>query len=217
MTKTLLTLLAGSTAAVAAPALSQTAETNLSARVDQLQTQIQAGVQAGQITRGEAQPLREQLRSLRQTERAYRVNGYTYAERQQLQTRIRDLRSQIRYAARNDLTRYGAAQWVDVNRDGWDDRDTNRDGVIDTAYAMGNARVPVQCNTPTGVAGILSSFLGQNPCLRVGRLAPANLMAVPYQHRATFRDGNGVYFRTDGRTIYQIDARTNVVTAIYTV
>jgi hypothetical protein len=215
MTKQLLALLAASTAAVAAPALSQTAETNLSARVAELQTQIQTGVRSGQITRGEAQPLRQQYRLLRDTELQYRANGYTFAERQQLQMRIRDLRSQIRYATRNDLTRYGAAQWIDVNRDGWDDRDTNRDGIID-AVATAGTRVPIQCDARTGgVAGFLDSILGRNACSRLGRPAPANLMAVPSTHQAVYRDNYAVYFRSDGRVIYQIDARTNIVTAIY--
>jgi hypothetical protein len=30
-----------------------------------------------------------------------------------------------------------------------------------------------------------------------------------------YRDGNGVYYRSDGRNIYQIDARTNVVTRVF--
>ena len=35
------------------------------------------------------------------------------------------------------------------------------------------------------------------------------------QYRNQYRDGNGVYYRSDGRAIYQIDARTDTVLRIY--
>lgn len=59
MTKFLMALAAGTALATSAPALSQTANTNLSVRINQLQTDIQAGVRNGTITRAEAQPLRQ--------------------------------------------------------------------------------------------------------------------------------------------------------------
>jgi hypothetical protein len=38
---------------------------------------------------------------------------------------------------------------------------------------------------------------------------------VPYEYRDQFRDGNGVYYRSDGRNIYQIDARSQTVVRIF--
>jgi nuclear transport factor 2 (NTF2) superfamily protein len=38
---------------------------------------------------------------------------------------------------------------------------------------------------------------------------------VPSQYRYQYRDGNGVYYRSDGRAIYQIDARTDTVLRVY--
>jgi hypothetical protein len=40
---------------------------------------------------------------------------------------------------------------------------------------------------------------------------------VPYEYRSRYRDGNGVYYRSDGRQIYQIDARTQTVLRIYAI
>ena len=54
-----------------------------------------------------------------------------------------------------------------------------------------------------------------NGGLRVGQQATANLGAVPYAYRAQYRDGNGAYYRSDGRQIYQIDARTHTVARVY--
>ena len=42
-----------------------------------------------------------------------------------------------------------------------------------------------------------------------------NLYSVPSQYRYRFRDGNGVYYRSDGRNIYQIDARSQTVLRVY--
>ena len=230
MTKTLMALAAGTALATGAPALSQTANGNIDLRINQLQTNLQAEVRAGRITRSEAQPIRQRLRELRQLERQYSANGLTWTERRDLQVRIRDLRSQINYASRNDLTRYGANSWIDNDRDGFDDRDVNRDGILDRAYGansnyqngyygQGGPYEPVaQCTQRGGIAGVLSSVFGtgNSYCgLQVGQRVSSGLYAVPYQYQGQYRDGNGVYYRSDGRAIYQIDARTNVVTRVY--
>ncbi len=74
-----------------------------------------------------------------------------------------------------------------------------------------------------GLGGIIDSIFGggnnrnNDECggLRVGQRAGGNLSAVPYQYRTQFRDGGGVYYRSDGRAIYQIDARTDTVLRVY--
>jgi hypothetical protein len=47
--------------------------------------------------------------------------------------------------------------------------------------------------------------------LQVGQRVPYNLYGIPSQ----YRDGNGVYYRSDGRRIYQIDARNDTVIRIF--
>lgn len=220
MNSIFVTMAAVSALAVGAPAAAQSvnANSNIDIRVDNLQTQLQTGVQAGTITRAEAQPLREQLRLLRQTERQYARDGLTNVERRDLQARIKTLRQQIRYAERNGANRYGASGIIDRNNDGWDDRDTNRDGRLDNGYGQGGPYEEVQCDSRGGIGGVLDSVLGRNNdncALRVGQMATANLGGVPYEYRNTYRDGNGVYYRSDGRAIYQINARTHVVTRVY--
>ena len=200
---------------------------NLSVRIGQLQTRIQAGVQSGAISRSEAVPLRQQLRQLTQLERQYSRNGLTGQERSDLQQRIRSLRQQVRqadggaqgrydqydrddygqngqYDPRNDRDR------IDSNNDGWDDRDRNRNGRWDDDAGNGYPE-PVQPRS--GLGGLLDSVLGGGG-LRVGQRASANLGAVPAEYRNQYRDGNGVYYRSDGRAIYQIDAQTQAVVRV---
>ena len=114
-------------------------------------------------------------------------------------------------------TRYDSRGRVDPN--GMYDRDGNR---IDV-YGQGGPYEPVEeyCEpTRGGIAGIFDDIFGgdRDDCvtgLRVGARATANLQALPWEYRSRFRDGNGVYYRSDGRQIYQIDARTNTILRIY--
>ena len=149
MKKILLSMAAVSALAIGAPAAAQFSNSsyqggaytdvnaNVGARIGQLQARLQAGVQSGAINREEARALRQQLRQLRDLERQYNVNGLTGRERADLQLRIRNLRQQIRYAEggqgnyRNgdyDDDDYARGQRVDRDRDGYDDRDHDRDG-----------------------------------------------------------------------------------------
>lgn len=212
------------------------ASANLSARIGQLQTRIQAGVQSGAISRQEARPLRQQLRQLTQLERQYSRDGLTREERTDLQQRIRTLRQQLRTADGGARGRYDQwEQWdrddgygqngqygdqngqygdrIDSNRDGYDDRDYDRDGRWDDDVADGRD----QPGQRSGLGGIVDRIFGNagDSDLRVGQRASANLYGVPAEYRNQFRDGNGVYYRSDGRQIYQIDARTQTVARIY--
>jgi hypothetical protein len=274
MNKILMALAASSALATGAPAAAQYGSGTVQIRVDQLQTQLQAGVQSGAITRAEAIPLREQLRALTRLERLYSPGGINGRERGDLQRRSVALRQDIRSAARTGDDRYGRDNgydrddryggntaderydrdndgWddrdsnrdgrrdvdarYDTNRDGWDDRDSNRDGRWDV-----DARNDVNRDgwddrdmdrdgrwddedgygAPSttenrGVIGQIIDRVTGNGGLRVGQQASANLGAVPSQYRTRYRDGNGAYFRSDGRQIYEIDARTHVVARIY--
>ena len=264
MKKTIMTMAAASALAIGAPAAAQSAQSNIDLRVDRLQTELQAGVRSGAISRAEAPALREQLRQVRQIERQYSRNGLTRAERQDLRNRVQNLRQQIRFAERRGDNRYGQAnvygqgnaygqagwidrnrdgwddrdydrdgrwdddirqgygqygssQWMDRNRDGWDDRDYNRDGRIDSGYyGQGGPYEEIDaCESRGGIGGIIASVFGRDDCLRVGQRATGNLYAVPYEYRNMYRDGYGTYYRSDGRAIYRIDARTNTVVGVY--
>jgi hypothetical protein len=101
--------------------------------------------------------------------------------------------------------RWDVESRYDSNRDGWDDRDIDRDGRWDDDVADGRYR-------DDGNAGLIGSVAAG---LTVGQRAPVNLLAVPAEYRGQYRDGNGAYYRSDGRAIYQIDARTDTVVRIY--
>jgi hypothetical protein len=284
MKKIIIALAATTALAAAMPAAAQSGGANLQLRVDQLQTQLQAGVRSGAITRAEAMPLRQQLRALNDLERQYASGGFSYQERADLDNRIVRLRQDIRMAAQagdrryerdddrwsdgrdcprglekkdNDCLppgqvgrdhrdgrwgeddRFGRNERMDGNRDGYDDRDLNRDGRIDSRewqmaderygddrrYDRDNNRYEPNDdryddryeNRDTrrgGIGGVIDSVLGGGG-LRVGQRVSGNLDPVPYEYRNQYRDGNGVYYRSDRRAIYQIDARTDTVLRIY--
>jgi hypothetical protein len=155
MNKIIIALAATTAFAGAAPAAAQYGAGGYGQiRSDQLQTQLQAGVRSGAISRAEAMPLREQLMQLTRLERLYARDGISGRERADLQHRINSLRQGIRMAERTgddrfgnrdddgrydrDDDRYGLGDdrygrgdvdsRYDRNNDGWDDRDGNRDG-----------------------------------------------------------------------------------------
>lgn len=103
----------------------------------------------------------------------------------------------------------------DGNRDGWDDRDTDRNGRWDDNEGDRYDRDEVADTGGRGVLGQLIDSVTGGGGLRVGQRASANLGAVPYEYRNQYRDGNGAYYRSDGRQIYQIDARTHVVARVF--
>ena len=243
MNKLLLSMAALGALAAAAPAAAQygynsdvhaDGRAGFSSRIAQLESRFQAGLQAGVIDRAEAREIRMQLRDLRRLERQYSFNGFTQAERQDLRNRLREVRADLRLADNGRFdrdNRYGSWNdpWyndgyarIDRNNDGWDDRDIDRDGRIDDDgyYGQGGPYDPdydVACENRAGIGGVIDSVLGRDNCygLRVGARATGNLYSVPSQYRYRFRDGNGVYYRSDGRNIYQIDARTNIVLRVY--
>jgi hypothetical protein len=98
----------------------------------------------------------------------------------------------------------------DSNRDGYDDRDYNRDGRWDNDDGYGRQQV-----SDRGVVGQIMDRVTGTGGLRVGQRASADLGAVPYAYRNDYRDGAGAYYRSDGRQIYQIDARTQTVVRVY--
>jgi hypothetical protein len=173
-------------------------------------------------------PLRRQLRQLAIIERQYSIDGTSGRERADLQQRIAILRQQIRRADGGSQARWEGydredsyGRWegnrgagyerndrMDRANDGYDGRDYDRDGRRDaTNYGY-------QQPTRSGLGEVVDTLLGTGN-LRVGQQAPRNLYGVPDEYRDQFRDGNGAYYRTDGRQIYQIDARTQAVVRVY--
>ncbi len=242
MKKVILAIVALPALAIAAPTAAQyypnnqnqytnQGNVNLSARIDQLRVRLQTGVQNGSITRGEAAPIRQRIRQLNQLDRQYGMNGLSGPERADLQQRIRIVRQQLRIADNGANGRY--AQW-DVE-DGYNQgyqqqgygqgynqgyqqqgygQGYNQGYQQQQGYGQGYNQGYGQPAQQGGIAGILSQVLGGGG-LQVGQRATGNLYAVPYQYQGQYRDGNGVYYRSDGRRIYQIDARSQTVARIF--
>jgi hypothetical protein len=232
MKKLLITAAVSALAFAAAPAAAQTnsqgnAWGNANAqggagiqnRIARLDAQIQAGVQSGQIDRTEARSLRQELRTLTRLERQYSRNGLTQQERADLRSRVQNFRQNLRLAGGGNMGngQYGSQYPNDGNygQGGpYDpacyDNETSSSGgglggglggIIDSIFGGGNGNSAENCDTT----------------LRVGQRVSGNLGSVPYHLRTRFRDGNGVYYRSDGRAIYQIDARSHTVVRIYNV
>lgn len=208
------------------------ANNSMSVHIGQLQARLDEGVRMRSITSSEAWPIRRDIRQIADLERRYSQNGTSSQERAALDQRIRVIQQQLhraddgaqgRYAHwdRQDGNRWGAHSGgrIDANRDGWDDRDHNRNGRWDDDVNYGyNQQYQQQYQQqPTGIAGVINSLLGGggSGALQVGQRVPAGLYGVPYQHQAHYRDGNGVYYRSDGRQIYQIDARSHTVARVF--
>lgn len=201
---------------------------NMPVRIGQLQTRLQEGMRNGTITRREASPIRQQIRQLTQLDNQYRQNGLTGQERTDLQQRIRTIRQQLRRAddgangRHADWDRDEGNQWgasnngqIDANNDGWDDRDHNRNGRWDDDRNYGYQQPIYQPPAPrSGLGGLIDTVLGGGG-LQVGQRVPANLYGVPNQHQNHYRDGNGIYYRSDGRMIYAVDVRTHTVVRVF--
>lgn len=230
--KTLLVSLAVSAAAITSPAAAQypsdgyqnrgdnyrdddRAGANIAPRIEQMRLRIQAGVRSGAISRREAVSLRANLRSLTQLERQYSRSGLTNSERQELQTRLRALRQDVRRADGGANSRYD--DWDrqnDRDDDRYDDRSYGTDGRWDEDDRDDDDR---QASQPGGIGGLIDNVLGRNEAtLQVGERAPSDLYGVPYEYRDRYRDTSQSYYRSDGRQIYQIDARTQAVVRIHT-
>jgi hypothetical protein len=128
-------------------------------------------------------------------------------------------------------------RYEDRNRNGYDDRYENsgRGGYDDRYEDRRDDRDYRQPTRGGGIGGVLGSVLGGGTggvlgsvlggglgglggladILRVGQRATGGLYAVPSQYGSQYRDGNGVQYRTDGRQIYQIDARNQTVLGVY--
>lgn len=220
MKKLLIGLTAVSSIAVAAPVAAQSNNQNwgygnvnangaagIQNRIARLDARIDAGVQAGTISRTEARSLRQELRSLTRLERQYSRNGLTQQERADLRMRVQAFRENLRLAGGEA---YGNGQYG--YQDPYDNGNYGQGGPYEECDTRGNGG---------GLGGIIDSIFGggnDNDCastLRVGQRVSGNLGAVPYQLRSRFRDGGGVYYRSDGRVVYQIDARTHTVVRVY--
>lgn len=194
---------------------------NMSARIEQLRERIDSGVESGAISRREALSLRSSLRSLTQLERRYSRNGLNNEERQDLQSRLRSLRQEVRQA--DNGAQGGNEDW---DRQGGrdDDRYDDRDGIRDdergydrddSRYDDANDRYPER-EQRGGLGGVIDGVLGRNSeNLQIGQRAPSDLYGVPFEYRDRYRDTNQSYYRSDGRQIYQIDARTQAVVRIH--
>jgi hypothetical protein len=215
MKKFLLAMTAIPALAIATPAAAQygypyqsNSYANVNTGSGMLRAELQAGMQQGTISRREARPLIQRLNALTRLEYQYGRDGMSRREMANLQQRAQSLHQQIRYAGNGRYDRYQQDNRYGNYQVGYDGRggpyENYGDGYLEPS-SSGRGGI---------VGGIIDSIFGGGG-LRAGQRASGNLYGVPYPYQNQFRDGNGYYFRSDGRTIYQIDARSNTVVRAY--
>lgn len=197
MKKIMITLAAVSAIAAASPAAAQYGNSNFDVRINELQSNLQAGVQNGRITRYEAVQLRERLRQLRQLERRYSRDGLSRGERDDLQQRIQSLRQQIRMANRNG-----------DNRPRYDNDRDYRDG---RACPPGLAKKNNGCLPP----GQVGRDYDRDD--RDGRYDRDDRNNRNDAARYGFRDTDRFVFRYENGRVLQIDRRSGGVVRTYDV
>jgi hypothetical protein len=147
------------------------------------------------------------------------MDGLSMRERADMQQRLSAVGQQIQVADRGGIDRYGQAERYGAYDNSGYANGAYGNGTYDNGYTgQGGPYEEVDqadiCQNRGGIGGLIDTFVGGG-CLRVGQRATANLGGVPYDYRGQYRDGGGVYYRSDGRAIYQIDVRTNTILGVY--
>jgi hypothetical protein len=176
-------------------------------RIARLDARLDAGVRSRQINQREATQLRRELAELSRIERSYGRDGFSRNEQIDLQQRIGAVRQRIRVADRGTWDRYEqSGEWAAYD----DPRGFGGRGGPDEAL---DRWCSDQVSGSAGIGGLIQNLFGLGG-LSVGQRVSGNLYAVPSQYRDLFRDGYGVYYRSDGRVVYEIDTDTHVVTRL---
>ncbi len=209
MKKTLFAITAVTALCAAMPAAAQYrdrdpagygADTWFEARIDALETRIDAGVRNRTIDRREAGNLRRELAGVDLWEDRLSRGGLNRIERDQLQRRLRLVRDRIRVADGGSYDRYD--RWADFDDD--DRRYYGRGGPDVEATIVCERR-----------GGLIERLIDDRDCFVVGDRVGFDLDPVPYRYRRMYRDRDDSYFRSDGRNVYEIDARTNTVVRVH--
>jgi hypothetical protein len=196
---------------------------NMDSRLARLDARIQAGVQSGAIDRREERSLRWQLNEINRLQAQYSRNGLTASETADLRQRLRTFRDQLAQAGGGGAG-YGAYGTNGSGNNGYGNNGYGN-GYANNGYnGRGGPYEDVVCDDTSrgGIGGLIDSIFGggrSDDCagygVGVGARASSSWGAVPYQYRGQYRDGGSIYYRSDGRTIYGIDARTNTVVRVY--
>jgi hypothetical protein len=213
-----LTMAAVSALSVAAPASAQPWNAHRTQSAE-LQTQIDAGIASGAITRRETAPLREGMRLLVALESQYSANGISGREHATLQQRSAALRQQINLAERTGAGRYNdrssanserrtawLARYDTEHRAAWEER-YERERLAAWEDSFGRDR-------RAGYEGRFDRpnrgdrFAGD---VRVGQPRSARMTALPVEYRIEYPDSDQFYHGFDDDRIYRVDRRTGLI------
>lgn len=155
----------------------------------QLQTQIDAGVSQGMISRRESISLRKELSSLVWLERRFSSNGISGREHAELLQRSTALARDIRIASRDRSGHRGDAA-------SWQSGSVNGQWVPDARFAG------------------LHPGDRFNGDARIGQHATTRIVDLPAEYRGQYVDDARVYYGYDNGRVYQIDRKSQMILAL---
>lgn len=155
----------------------------------QFQTQIDAGVRQGTISRRESFGLREDLGHLVRLERRFSPNGISGREHAVLMQRSTSLAKDIRIASRYPHRRGDRSA-------AWDGRSDKYNHVADPRFAGPHRG---------------DRFSGDT---RIGQHATARIVHMPVQYRSDYVDNERIYYGYDNGRVYQIDRQSQMILAL---
>lgn len=155
----------------------------------QLQMQIDAGINQGTISRRESIALREELSQLVRLERRFSRSGINDREHAQLVQRSAALAEDIHMASRDRNGRRGdTASWESGNINGHWVPDSRFAGLHPGDRFNGDARI--------------------------GQHATARIVNLPTEYRSQYVDDARVYYGYDNGRVYQIDRQSQMILAL---
>jgi hypothetical protein len=210
---------------VATPATAQSWQGQRSQSIE-LQTQIDAGVRSGTISRSELPALRDSLRQLTMLERQLGIGGLTGREHATLQQRGNVLRQQISFASQTrgrfenrfdsdaGFQNEGRAGWEarydSEHRAAWDDRYISDRNAAWDSGRRGDSRFAADSRFEASNRG--DRFAGD---VRIGQRASRRMVALPDLYRGEFRDSDQVYYRYDSERVYEIDRNNGLIVRLF--
>lgn len=168
--------------------------------IDELDSRIQHDFLYGIISRHDWQQLRAESERLRQVQREHRSSGRDSSEDGDLVRRLSLLRDRVRAAEERGRFAAGSiVQYPEPRQEA----------------ARVEAAAAVKAEVGETAGGELLEPGGAYPeDLRVGDEAPVNLGLLPDHLRSRYRDGNGVYYRYWGGTVYEVDEDSDRIRSI---
>ena len=190
---------------------------SINGRLNDLNLHIQTSYQRGDISRTEAARLQAEVTDLSRREQAYRSDGLSRDERNDLQQRLQVLEGRIQQAGYNRDDRYDRDdRYGRDNRDDRYDRDDDRDD-RDDRWSDNDRRYDGRNGCPPGLAKKNNGCQPPGQAMRTGERYGNQYARVPASYGERYRDTQRYLYRYNDGRIYQVDRRSGLIVRVSTV